>query len=148
MLQGLRFFPPQVFLLSVSPLPVFRPGLFLLRKPPPYGVSLPPRLRAARPASILPILLEGDWGLMKLPPHVLPPATGAASAANLAGDACDYAKNGYRVVIVAADGLPQGGAWLDALESAFRELGKPMPPVIHVRAGAESALRTRLEATA
>lgn len=100
---------------------------------------------APRPASILPTLLEGDWGLMKLPPHVLPASAGAASAANLAGDACDYVKNGYRVAIVAADGLPQGGAWLDALEAAFRDLGKPMPPVIRVRAGDESALRPRLE---
>ena len=103
---------------------------------------------APRPASILPILVDGDWGLMKLPPHVLPPATGAASAANLAGDAADYAKNGFRVVIVAIEGLPQGGAWLDALESAFRDLGKPMPEVIRIRAGDESSLRTRLEAIA
>lgn len=99
----------------------------------------------ARPASILPILVEGDWGLMKLPPHVLPPATGAASAANLAGDACDYARNGYRVVILAAEGLPQGGAWLDALAAAFAELGKPMPAVATIRKGEEASLRNRLE---
>ena len=103
---------------------------------------------APRPASILHILVDGDWGLMKLPPHVLPPATGAASAANLAGDAADYAKNGFRVVILALEGLPQGGAWLDALEAAFRDLGKPMPEVIHVRAGDEAALRARLGAIA
>lgn len=101
---------------------------------------------AERPASVLATLVEGDWGLVKLPPHVLPAATGAASAATAAGDAADYAKNGYRVAIVAAEGLPQGGAWLDALAAAFADLGKPMPEVITVRKGAEPALRSRLEA--
>ena len=68
----------------------------------------------------------------------------AASAATVAGDASDYAKNGYRVVIVAADRLPQGGAWLDALAAAFRDLGRPMPEVITVGKDAGQALRARL----
>ena len=103
---------------------------------------------AERPASVLATLVGAGWGLMKLPPHVLPAATGAASAATVAGDAADYAKHGFRVAIVAADRIPQGGVWLDALQAAFRDLGQPLPEVITVHKGAESALRSRLEAVA
>lgn len=103
---------------------------------------------AERPGSVLATLVEGGWGLMKLPPHVLPAASGAASAATAAGDAVDYAKNGFRVVIIAADPLPQGGVWLDALAAAFHDLGQPLPELITVRKGGEAALRARLEAAA
>lgn len=99
---------------------------------------------ANRPASVLPLLVECDWGLMMMPPHVLPAASAAASAATVAGDASDYAKNGYRIAILVADGLPQGGAWLDALAAAFLDLGHPMPEVITVGKDAEQVLRARL----
>ena len=99
---------------------------------------------ADRPASLLPLLVDGNWGLMMMPSHLLPAASAAASAATVAGDASDYARNGYRVAILAADGLPQGGAWLDALAAAFRDLGQPMPEVIRIRKGEEQALRARL----
>lgn len=107
---------------------------------------------AGRAASVMDVLVEDGWGIMKPPPHILPDSVGRPASATMAGDAEDYRKNGYTVVVLAAEGLPRGGVWLDLLEEAFRELGKPMPKVARVRldgdgaAGTAAAVRSALSA--
>jgi hypothetical protein len=85
-----------------------------------------------RPGPVLDVLVEDGWGLMKTPSHLLPASVGRPAAATIAGDASDYRKHGYDVVILAAGGLPQGGVWLDELVRAFNDLEAPMPPVVTI----------------
>lgn len=95
---------------------------------------------AGRPGPVLDVLVDDGWGMMKPPPHTLGEAVGRPAAVTMAGDAVDYLRHNYSVVILAVDGLPQGGVWLDLFEAAFRELGAPMPAVAHLRLdGAEGS---------
>lgn len=105
---------------------------------------------AGRPGPALDILVEDGWGIMKPPPHVLGEAVGRPAVEVMAGDAVDYRRHGYDVVIVAVDGLAHGGVWLGLLEAAFRDLGEPMPRVVRLdldagaRPDAAAALRAHL----
>jgi hypothetical protein len=95
---------------------------------------------AGRPGPVLDVLVDDGWGMMKPPPHILGEAVGSPAVTNMAGDAVDYRRHDYAVVILAVEGLPQGGVWLDLFEAAFRELGAPMPAVAHLRLdGAEGS---------
>lgn len=96
-----------------------------------------------KPGPVLDVLVEDGWGMMKPPPHILGEAVGSAAVATMAGDAVDYLRHKYAVVILAADGLPQGGVWLDLFDAAFRELGAPMPPLARVRLDGGSAESVR-----
>lgn len=78
-------------------------------------------------------LVELGWGLMKLPPHLLPEATVESAIELAAGDSVDYLQHGYAVVVVAFDDIPQGGVWLPRLERAFGALSTTLPPVIKIR---------------
>jgi hypothetical protein len=106
------------------------------------------------PSSALDVLVEDGWGIMKPPPHVAGESIGRSAIANIAGDAAEYLRHGYEVVIVAVDGLPRGGVWLDLLEAAFRDLEQPTPAVVSVTlhageiAGTPSAIRLALDAVA
>lgn len=93
------------------------------------------RAIAGRAGPVLDVLMEDGWGIMKTPPHVLPAAVGAAAVATVAGDAVDYLNNGYAVVILAAEGLPQGGVWLEPLKAAFADLQTAMPDVVTLPLG-------------
>ena len=86
-----------------------------------------------RPGPVLDVLVDDGWGMMKPPPHVVGEQVGRPAATTMAGDAVDYQRHEYAVVILAVEGLPQGGVWLDFLEAAFRELGAPMPSVARLR---------------
>jgi hypothetical protein len=93
----------------------------------------------ARPAPVWGVLVEDGWGIMKPPSHVVGETVGGPAAAVIAGDAVDYRRHGYDVVVIAVDGVPGGGVWLPALASAFGELGAPMPPVVRVALAAALA---------
>jgi hypothetical protein len=67
---------------------------------------------------------------MKPPPHVVATAIGRSAVTTIAGDAVDYRHHSYEVLIVALEGLPGGGVWLDLLEAAFRDLDEPVPAVV------------------
>lgn len=88
---------------------------------------------AGRPGPVLDVLVDDGWGMMKPPPHILGEAVGRAAVTTMAGDAVDYRRHNYTVVILAVEGLPQGGVWLDFFDAAFRELGAPMPAVARLR---------------
>ena len=88
---------------------------------------------SGQPGPVLDVLVEDGWGMMKPPPHILGESVGRPAASTMAGDAVDYLRHKYCVVILAVEGLPQGGVWLDLFEHAFSELGAPMPPVVSVR---------------
>jgi len=88
---------------------------------------------AGRPGPVLDVLVEDGWGMMKPPPHILDEAVGRPAVTTMAGDAVDYRRHGYTVVIMAAEGLPKGGVWLDLFEAAFQELGAPVPTVVWLR---------------
>ena len=96
-------------------------------------VGLPPQ-----PAPVWTVLVEDGWGVMKPPSHAVGDAVGGPAAAVIAGDAVDYRRHGYDVVVIAVDGLPEGGVWREALARAFAELGAPLPPVVRVPLDAES----------
>jgi hypothetical protein len=89
----------------------------------------------AAPGPVLDVLAEDGWGLMQTPPHVLARDAARPAVATIAGDAVDYLRHGHVVVILAAEGLPQGGAWLEELEDAFRDLKEAMPKVITIGLG-------------
>ena len=97
---------------------------------------------SGRPGPVLDVLVEDGWGMMKPPPHILGESVGRPAASTMAGDAVDYLRHKYCVVILAAEGLPQGGVWLDLFEQAFRDLGAPMPPVARVRLNGSDATGT------
>lgn len=82
-----------------------------------------------RPGPVFDVLVEDGWGLMKAPPHVLGESVGRSAAVTTAGDAADYLRYDHVVVILAVDGLDQGGVWLNEFEAAFRELKTPMPKI-------------------
>lgn len=84
------------------------------------------------PGRVLDALVEDGWGLMTPPPHVVGAGIGRPAVEVIAGDAVDYRRHGYAVVVLAVDGLPGGGVWLDLLEAAFQRLDEPMPPVVPV----------------
>lgn len=86
----------------------------------------------ARTGPVFDVLVEDGWGLMKMPPHVLPQAVARSTAQTIAGDASDYLRYDHQVVIIAAEGLPQGGVWLEELNAAFRDLKVKPPPVVTV----------------
>lgn len=85
-----------------------------------------------RPGPVVDVLVEGGWGLMTPPPHVVGAGIGRPAVEVIAADAVDYRRHGYTVIVLAVDGLPGGGVWLDLLEAAFQDLGEPMPPVVPV----------------
>ena len=89
----------------------------------------------AAPGPVLDVLVEDGWGMMKPPPHVLGESVGRPAVHSIAGDAVDYLQHDFTVVILAAEGLPDGGVWLVLLEAAFRELGATLPAVAWLRLG-------------
>lgn len=99
------------------------------------------------PTAVFDVLIEDGWGMMKMPAHVVGESIAKSAAETTAGDAVDYLRHGYTVVIVAADGIEQGGVWLSLMEEAFRELRTPMPSVVSVPRGADAtAIRAGLAA--
>jgi hypothetical protein len=86
-----------------------------------------------RPGSVFDVVIEDGWGIMKAPPHVLDENVARSAVTTMAGDAVDYLRHSHTVVILAVEGLPEGGVWLDQFESAFRELRTPMPKVVTLR---------------
>jgi hypothetical protein len=91
---------------------------------------------AGRPAPVFEVLVEDGWGIMQLPSHVMSIAISKPAVTTIAGDAVDYRQHGYDVVVLAIDGLPGGGVWLDLLEAAFRDLREPLPKVVWLSLGA------------
>jgi len=85
-----------------------------------------------RPGPVFDVLVEDGWGLMKVPPHVLKESVGRSAAITTAGDAADYLRYDHVVVILAVEGLDQGGVWLNEFEAAFRELKTPMPKIVTI----------------
>jgi hypothetical protein len=85
-----------------------------------------------RPGPVFDVLVEDGWGLMKAPPHVLKESVGRSAAITTAGDAADYLRYDHVVVILAVEGLDQGGVWLNEFEAAFRELKTPMPKIVTI----------------
>jgi hypothetical protein len=90
------------------------------------------RGRHRPPGPVFDVLVEDGWGIMKPPPHVVAPTIARPAVTAIAGDAVDYGRHDYQVLIVAREGLPGGGVWLDILEAAFRELGASMPAVVRL----------------
>lgn len=84
------------------------------------------------PPAVADLLVEDGWGLMKPPPHVVGPGIGRPAIDLIAGDAVDYRRHGHDVVILAVEGLPAGGVWLDLLEAAFHALAEPTPPILRI----------------
>ena len=108
---------------------------FLINPDAPFYQSI-----ADRPGPVFDVLVEDGWGLMKAAPHVLKESVGRSAAVTIAGDAADYLRYDHVVVIVAAEGLEQGGVWLNEFEAAFGELKTPMPKVATI--GLDPASRT------
>jgi len=90
------------------------------------------------PGPVLDVLIEDGWGIMKAPPHVLDGNVARSAVITAAGDAVDYLRHDHVVVILAVEGLDQGGVWLDAFDAAFRELKAQMPEVVTIGLGKES----------
>lgn len=103
---------------------------FLINPGSPFYASV-----GRQPGPVYDVLIEDGWGLMKAPPHVLNENAARSAVATTAGDAVDYLRHGYAVVIVAADGLNQGGVWLDAFADAFRDLKATMPKTVTIDLG-------------
>jgi hypothetical protein len=99
------------------------------------------------PSAVIDVLIEDGWGMMKMPAHVVDESIARSAAETTAGDAVDYLRHGYTVVILAAEGIEQGGVWLSLMEEAFRDLRTPMPSVVSVPRGADvTAIRAGLTA--
>ena len=91
---------------------------------------------------VLDVLIEDGWGMLKLPPHVLGDEVGKSAATTLAGDAVDYLRHDYTVLILAVDQLPQGGLWLNYLKAAFGEMGVAVPSIVRLRADDKTNINT------
>lgn len=103
---------------------------FLINPNSPFYASI-----GRQPGPVYDVLIEDGWGLMKAPPHVLNEDVARSAVVTTAGDAVDYLQHGYAVVILAAEGLSQGGVWLDQFADAFGDLKTPMPKVVTVSLG-------------
>jgi hypothetical protein len=108
---------------------------FLINPNAPFYQSI-----EGRPGPVFDVLVEDGWGLMKAAPHVLKESVGRSAAITTAGDAADYLRYDHVVIILAAEGLSQGGVWLNEFEVAFGELKTPMPKVVTI--GLDPASRT------
>jgi hypothetical protein len=108
---------------------------FLINPSAPFYQSI-----EGRPGPVFDVLVEDGWGLMKAAPHVLKESVGRSAAITTAGDAADYLRYDHVVVILAVEGLEQGGVWLNEFEAAFGELKTPMPKVVTI--GLDPASRT------
>lgn len=80
--------------------------------------------------------------MLKLPPHVLGDEVRRSAAITLAGDAVDYLRHDYTVLILAVDQLPQGGLWLNHLKAAFREMGVAVSSIVRLRADDKTNINT------
>ncbi|MGV8935776.1 MAG: hypothetical protein ACOH2J_01535 [Allorhizobium sp.] len=107
--------------LAVVPDFVVNPGSAL------YGSHRPPA-----PTAFMDAVMAQGWGIIKMPPHVASPSMCENLIEISVGDIIDYRKNGYEVVIVGIEDLPQGGVWLDSLKASFARLGKDLPPVVTI----------------
>lgn len=103
---------------------------FLINPNSPFYASV-----GRQPGPVYDVLIEDGWGLMKAPPHVLNEEVARSAVTTTAGDAADYLQHGYAVVILAAEGLDQGGVWRDQFADAFRDLKTPMPKVVTIALG-------------
>ena len=63
---------------------------------------------SGHPGPVFDVLVEDGWGIMKPPPHILGESVGRPAASTMAGDAVDYLRHKYCVVILAVEGLPGG----------------------------------------
>ena len=95
---------------------------------------------APRPGPVLDLLVDDGWGIMKAPPPFLSDEAIKASLATIAGDALEYRKHGHDVVVLVADGYPDGGLRLDLLEQALREVGEGALPTLPIRLDANCSL--------
>jgi hypothetical protein len=100
---------------------------FLINPDAPFYQSI-----EGRPGPVFDVLVEDGWGLMKAAPHVLKESVGRSATVTTAGDAADYLRYDHAVVILAVEGLEQGGVWLNEFETAFGELKTPMPKVVTI----------------
>lgn len=103
---------------------------FLINPNSPFYASI-----GKQPGPVYDVLIEDGWGMMKAPPHVLSEDVARSAVATTAGDAVDYLQHKYAVVILATEGLNQGGVWLDQFADAFRDLNTPMPKVVTIDLG-------------
>lgn len=103
---------------------------FLINPNSPFYASI-----GRKPGPVYDVLIEDGWGLMKAPPHVLNEDVARSAVTTTAGDAVDYLRHAYAVVILAAEGLNQGGVWLDQFADTFRDLKTPMPKVVTIELG-------------
>ena len=108
---------------------------FLINPDSPFYQSI-----EGRPGPVFDVLVEDGWGLLKALPHVLKESVGRSAAITMAGDAADYLRYDHVVVILAVEGLHQGGVWLNEFEATFGELKTPMPKVVTI--GLDPASRT------
>jgi len=97
---------------------------FLINPDAPFYQSI-----EGRPGPVYDVLVEDGWGMMMTPPHVLKESVARSAVATAAGDAADYLRYDHVVVILAVEGLSQGGVWLNEFEVAFRDLKIPMPGI-------------------
>ncbi|CDZ60232.1 hypothetical protein [Neorhizobium galegae] len=95
--------------------------------------------RQAPPTDFMDALVERDWGITKMPPHVARLESCERLIEVSVGDLIDYRKNGYDVVIAAVEDLPQQGLWLDAMAACYKKVGKDMPPIVTIRSDATAA---------
>jgi len=100
---------------------------FLINPDSPFYQSI-----EGRPGPVFDVLVEDGWGMMKAPPHVLKESVARSAVITTAGDAADYLRYDHLVVILAAEGISQGGVWLNEFEVAFRDLKTPMPKVVTI----------------
>jgi hypothetical protein len=100
---------------------------FLINPTSPFYQSI-----EGHPGPVFDVLVEDGWGMMKTPPHVLKENVARSAVVTAAGDAVDYFRYDHMVIILAAEGLSQGGVWLNEFEAAFRDLKTPMPRVVTI----------------
>jgi hypothetical protein len=110
---------------------------------------------APRGLDVIPILLEGDWGVIQLPADDYPPAVSRPLLEQVAEQAEEFHRHGYDVVVIgrraglaealASVGLPQfdrvDPATARALQAFLRK--RPAPKV----ASPNQRLRARTKAT-
>ncbi len=91
------------------------------------------------------ILRDSGYGIVKMPPIGISAETASAWVTETVDQIQEYTNRGFRVVMIGAEGLAQGGLWLDSIEGELRARGLVRPPTLILKSDEMTQAMSMLE---
>lgn len=99
----------------------------------------------AAPYDVVAALDGATFGMIVPPPWDFELRTIASTIEYIVDDLADYARQGYRVIVVGASSLPQLGLWFELVESELDRRGVPLFEIFDIDRCGEQELIEFLE---